>query len=248
MIGNLNDITSKVRSAEEGPFPINEKLAGIVPMALPFEQEILIADIRNNGQQESIILWKGQVVDGRCRQKALVGLGRPIRYKELDDELSEEEVRTWVKSMNTRRNLTSSQRIAIACKHYLEYKANTTVPDVAKAWGIGEAILHNALWIHKQDPAVIETIFNGGSVPIADKMGKLIESNKITSIYAYMKKKLETVVTTDHGWKPDSYIKTQSGKEWYHEQMKQLGEISPYNRMLIAELANMKFVAVTPEV
>lgn len=238
----------KFRSAVEGPFPINHKLAGIVPMALPFEQAILIEDIRTVGQREPVVLWKGQVIDGRCRQRALVGLSKQIMYKELDDELTEEEVKTWVKSMNTRRNLTSSQRIAIACKQYVEYKATSTVPDVAKAWGIGEAILHNALWIYKQDPAVIETIFDGGSVPIADKLGKLIESNKITSIYAYMKKKAETVVVTDNAWKPDSFIKTQVGKEWYYEQMRQLGDVTPYNRSLIAELANLKFVAVSSEI
>lgn len=231
----------KTRSVEEGAFPINDKLAGIVPMALPFEQAILIEDIREVGQREPVVLWKGQVVDGRCRQRALVGLGKPIIYRELDDELTEEEVKVWVKSMNTRRNLSSSQRIAIACKQYVEYKASSTVPEVAKAWGIGEAILHNALWIYKQDPAVIETIFNGGSVPIADKAGKLIESNKITSIYAYMKKKAETVVVTDNAWKPDSFITTQMGKEWYYEQMKHIGEVAPYVRVLIAELANLKF-------
>lgn len=231
----------KIRSVEEGAFPVNDKLAGIVPMALPFEQVILIEDIKVSGQREPVVLWRGQVVDGRCRQKALMGLGREILYRELDDELTEEDVKIWVKSMNTRRNLTSSQRIAIACKQYLESKHSTTAAEVAKAWGIGDAILHNALWIHKQDPAVIETIFNGGSVPIADKSGKLIESNKITSIYAYMKKKAETVVVIDHAWKADSFIKTQLGKEWYHDQMKQLGEISPYNRILISELANFKF-------
>lgn len=231
----------KIRSVEEGAFPVNDKLAGIVPMALPFEQVILIEDIKVSGQREPVVLWRGQVVDGRCRQKALMGLGREILYRELDDELTEEDVKIWVKSMNTRRNLTSSQRIAIACKQYLESKHSTTAAEVAKAWGIGDAILHNALWIHKQDPAVIETIFNGGSVPIADKSGKLIESNKITSIYAYMKKKAETVVVVDNAWKADSFIKTQLGKEWYHDQMKQLGEISPYNRILISELANFKF-------
>ena len=126
----------KVRSVEEGAFPINDKLAGIVPMALPFEQAILIEDIRDNGQREPVVLWRGQVVDGRCRQRALVGLSRQIVYRELDDELTVEEVKSWVKSMNTRRNLTSSQRIAIACKQYIEYKASSTVPDVAKAWFI----------------------------------------------------------------------------------------------------------------
>lgn len=234
----------KYREFSKGPFPVNQKLAGIVPMAVPSEQVTLFEDIRLRGQQEPVVLWKGQVVDGRCRQMALTQLKRDIMYRELDDELTEEEVKVWVKSMNTRRNLSLSQKIAVACKQYLEYKNDTTVADTAEAWGVGVAVLHNALWIHKQDPAVIETIFNGGTVRIEDRHGRSVDSNKITTIYAYYRRKEENAVeNVDHGWKADSFIKTQAGKDWYYRQLELISNPEPHTRYLIAELANFKFAA-----
>ena len=235
----MDDI--KVRLLKDGPFPVNESLAGIVPMACPSEQAVLTADIKANGQVEPIVLWKGEVVDGRCRQTSLVILGKHIMYKELDSNLTEDEVKIFVKAVNTRRNLTAPQKVAIACKQYVANKHNTTILDTAKAWGIGEVTLKNALWIYKEDPAVIETIFNGGTVTIGDKSGKAITSNKITAVYAYMKKLKENVVEVDRGWQVDTNIKSQAGKEWYYEQMKHIGEVAPYVRVLIAELANLKF-------
>ena len=231
----------KIRLAEEGPFPVNHELAGVVPMALEAEQVVLVCDIKEVGQKEPITLWRGEVVDGRCRQRALTMLSRDIIYKELDDELEEEEVRVWVKSVNTRRNLTNPQKIAVACKQYLNTKNTKTILEVAKAWGIGVVTLNNALWIFKQNPAVIETIFNGGTVTINDRDNRPIQSNKITSIYAYMKKESEVVIEVDKGWTTDSVIRTQAGKNWYYEQLRIIGDTTPIVRLLISELANFKF-------
>jgi hypothetical protein len=230
----------KVRTAELGGFPVSP-LAAIVPLATPSEQATLMYSISVAGQSIPIILWKGDVVDGRCRQKALTELKKDILYTELPDDASEEDVKAYVLSVNTRRNLTNSQKIAVACKLYIDNKSTATIVGVAKEWGVGEMTLKNAIWIYKQDPAVIETIFNGGSVTIADKDGKAILSNKITSIYAYMKKASEAVVEVDRGWQVDSVIKTQAGKNWYYEQLQHIGATTPHIRLLISELANFKF-------
>jgi hypothetical protein len=243
----INVSSIQVREASLGGFPIHE-LAAIVPLADTAEQATLMYSISIAGQSLPIILWKGAVVDGRCRQKALTALNYDIMYTELPDTATEAEVRSYVMSVNTRRNLTNSQKIAIACKQYLSNKDKTTIVAAAKEWGVGEMTLKNALWIHKQDPAVIETIFNGGTITIGDKDGKAVLTNKITAIYAYMKKQQENVQVVDNGWQAGTYIKTQAGKEWYYEQLKQVGEVTPYTRMLIAELANFKFVAVSSEI
>lgn len=230
----------KVRLADLGGFPISP-LAAIVPLATASEQATLMYSISIAGQSIPIILWRGDVVDGRCRQKALTELKKDILYTELPDDASEEDVKAYVLSVNTRRNLTNSQKIAVACKLYIDNKSTTTIVGIAKEWGVGEMTLKNAIWIYKQDPAVIETIFNGGSVTIGDKDGKAILSNKITSIYAYMKKAAEVVVEIDRGWTVDSVIKTQAGKNWYYEQLKLIGDTGPIVRLLISELANFKF-------
>lgn len=233
--------TIKTRLTTEGAFEIDHELAGIVPMATPAEQATLTENIKEFGQKEPIVLWHGKVVDGRCRQKALVALDRHIMYKELDDSTSKEDVEIYVKAVNTRRNLTSSQKVAIACREYLKNRNNSTQLKVAKAWGISDRILKNALWLHALDPSIMDTIFDGGSVDVVDKAGLPTKSNKITTIYAYYKKKEEDVVeVTDHAWKENGSIKTQAGKDWYYRFVASKN-LDVESRMAIAELANFKF-------
>jgi hypothetical protein len=236
----------KVRMPNQGVFAVNEKLAGIVPMAIPSEQEALIDNIKEAGQKEPIVLWKGEIVDGRCRQIALAALNRPILYKELDDKLTEDEVKIYVKAVNTRRNLTIPQKIAVACKEYMNNKATKTRPQIANSWGISKTVLDNALWVYSQNPEIIETIFNGGSVKIINDKGQEVDSNKITTIYAAMKRQAEQVTeNTDHGWKPDSYIKTQAGKDWYYELINRTNTVDASVLMSLAELANYKYPRTT---
>lgn len=234
----------KVRLAKEGPFPINEKLAGLVPMATEAEQAVLTADINENEQRDAIVLWRGEVVDGRCRQKALTTLGKHILYKELDDKLTEEEVRIFVKSVNTRRNLTPTQKVMVACIESLKPTETRSIAVIAKSWGISRDILGNARFIARENPSWAEILFNGGSVEIIDNNGRPKLTNKVTTIYAYLKKLSEAVEEdSQYAWQEDTYIKTQAGKEWYYSQVSSLDSQTDIIRvkMLLAELANYKF-------
>lgn len=234
----------KVRMVKDGSFPINHKLAGLVPMATEVEQAVLMADIEKNEQRDPIILWRGQVVDGRCRQKALTTLGKHILYRELDTELTEDDVKVFVKSVNTRRNLTPTQKVMIACKESVREDEVRPIHIIAKSWGISNDILKNARFIAKERPEFVEPLFNGEAIKITDKDGLDKYTNKVTTIYAYLKKISEQVVeSTEYAWKEDSYITTQAGKEWYYAQVADIEKSSDNVRikMLIAELANYKF-------
>lgn len=232
----------KTRRIEDGAFPIDEELAGVVPMALPAEQATLTAHIKEYGQKEPIVLWRGNVVDGRCRQKALVTLGRHISYKELDSELSRSDVEVYVKAVNTRRNLTSSQKVAAACKEYIKNKGVVTQTKVAKSWGISARILLNAVWLYELDSSIIQTVFDGGTIAIVDSKGNHKLSNKITSIYAHYKRVQEAVVEdSSNGWKEGSNINTQAGKDWYYEVVSSNAVGNVAIKMLLSELANYKF-------
>ena len=241
----MSDI--KVRTSDKGSFEIDHGLAGIVPMASTAEQATLTESIKEVGQREPIVLWKGKVVDGRCRQKALTTLGRHILYKELDSGLSREEVEVYVKAVNTRRNLTSSQKVAVACREYLKNKGSVTQLEVAKSWGISDKILKNALWLNALNSRIIDTIFDGGAVDVVDKHGVATKSNKVTTIYAYYKKKEQEVKEdTQHAWKEGGNIKTQAGKDWYYSVVG--GEnLSVLIRMHLVELANYKFSEVVTD-
>lgn len=234
----------KIRLNKDGAFPVNEKLAGLVPMASDAEQAVLTADIRDNEQRDPIVLWRGEVVDGRCRQKALTTLGKHILYKELDDALTEDDIKIFVKSVNTRRNLTPTQKVMVACRESLHPSSTKALALIAKSWGISKEILGNARFIVREKPEWEEVLFNGGSVKIIDSQGNPKLTNKVTTIYAYLKKLSEAVQEDNqHAWHEDAYIKTQAGKEWYYSQVSSLDSQTDIIRvkMLLAELANYKF-------
>jgi hypothetical protein len=235
----------KVRPASLGEFTVNDELAGLVPLALQSEQVALTQDIAANGQKEPIILWKGEVIDGRCRQKALVQLNFPIMYKELDEELTKEEVEVFVMSMNTRRNLTESQKVASAAKDYVKHKTTKTIKKVAKAWGISTGILTNAVWILGKYPKELEVIFNGGTIPIVDSSNRHVDSSKITAIYAYFRRMEQEAITDyDHGWQEHTQIHTQKGKEDFYKILSMFNDLDTFRKnnlkIILIEYVNLK--------
>jgi hypothetical protein len=233
----------KVRFHKDGVFEINEYFAGLVPMANVNEQAALMSDIKDNGQREPITLYKGKVVDGRCRMKALNLLGMNYIYKELDDDLTDDEVKAYVKSVNTRRNLSITQKVISAAKSYMSESNKMSIPKIAQAWGISTPLLNNGLFILKNRPDLIEPLFNGMSVEIIDKHDKIVNSNKITAIWAYVKRALECAKETssDHAWTADSAIKTQKGKEWFYDFIKNHGITNVSVMMALADTANYRY-------
>lgn len=236
----------KVRTTEDGALPINHELAGIVPMATPEQQILLMEDIEQHGQREPIVLWHGKVIDGRCRQKALTSLNRFILYKELDEQLTYDEVKAYVKSVNTRRDLTATQKVAVAAKEYRAADNKKTKKLVAKAWGLSDSMLDNGIWLVDYYPLVLEELFKGNSVEIINTKGFKVTSSRVTAIYAYYKKLSEGVKqNTRYGWQADTFIESQAAKEWYYDTIreleKRLGTLDTVIKQNHAELANYKF-------
>lgn len=217
--------------------------AGLVPLATELDQISLTDSINRYGQQEPIILWKGQIVDGRCRQKALLALARPIAYKELDNELSDRDVRIWVQANNTRRQLTVTQKATIAARLIIDPlgKRKPTIAELCIAWGVKASLLKNTIWIGKNHPNTFQNLFDGLSVQIKDGKGNIYWSNKITAIYAYFKTNEEsTKEVITYGWVEGSSIRTQAAKTWYKSKME--GRVLDLETKIdYEELANLKF-------
>jgi len=232
--------TVKVLMPNDGQFKVNT-LANLVPMASPAEQAVLTASIKEQGQREPIVLWRGEIVDGRCRQKACIDLGIPILYKEIDSENSKEDVGILVKALNTRRNLTHTQKVMVASKESM--RSDSSVKKQAKAWGVSEVLVKNARWIWNIYPDIAQELFDGKGIAIDDKV-----TNKVTPIYSYLRKKSETIVMDmpeTHGWVDESAIRTQAGKEWYYTQLgaiKEHGDV--YLNQLLVDMANKQFLKI----
>lgn len=74
-----------------------------------------VADIRDNGQREPIIVHNGKVIDGRNRLKACVWLNIEPKVREYQG--TEEDILSYVISLNlNRRHLSESQRAMVASR------------------------------------------------------------------------------------------------------------------------------------
>lgn len=225
-----------------------DELANIVAMANSFEQIALTEDIRTNGQQESAVLWRGKLVDGRCRQLACMTLDKELKVRELDSKLTRSEVAEIVKSLNTRRNLTDMQK---AMSAYKQQETNGLSNEkIAKKWGIPFGTYKNAKYICVNRPDLVESLFNGKSIRILDPdSGREITTSKINTLARIIKKTKELDVVKDSSeevsfeWSSDALIKTEAGKKWFTSKMKQLNlsESSLEIRMDYVELANYKY-------
>lgn len=226
------------------------ELAGIVALASEAEQMALTEDIRANGLQDDIVLWDdgtgNKVVDGRCRQIACVATGTPITTRVLGSDLDYDTVAKIVKSLNTRRNLTDTQKTMSALKQYQTTRGKQS--DIAKQWAIGHRTLQNAVYISKHKPEYIDPLFNGHSIKMYDSTkGITITTNKVTGIAKLIKVTEELGVSEDTSnrieWNANAHIKTEAGKDWYYTSIA-LDNVHADNtatRMKYAELANYKF-------
>ena len=101
--------------------------AEIFPMMLGSDLDALVADIRDNGQREPVVLHEGLILDGRNRFAACQLLGIEPATMEWDGNGMPE---TFVISMNLhRRHLNDGQRAMIAARLATRTRQETLVPN-----------------------------------------------------------------------------------------------------------------------
>jgi len=220
-----------------------DELAGIVAMASEKEQLALTEDIRLNGQREDAVLWRGRIVDGRCRQLACIVLDVELGVKRLDDGLTRDEVAKVVKSLNVRRNLTMTQKVVSAI--YEQKRTGEVNAKIASSWAIGLATLKNGKYVEKHRPEFLGVLFNGGTVKLLDSdKGFVVTTNKINTLARMIKKSKEVGVVTDRSeeieFSVDGVLKTEKAKVWYYSTVDMLRITDPLVRILLVELANYK--------
>ena len=170
--------------------------------------------------------------------------------RHLDPKLTRDEVAVVVKSLNTRRNLTMTQKIVSAYRQQVRTKE--TNEEVAGQWAISPMSLKNMKYIAKHRPDLVTSLFNGNTVTLIDPSSKVdVVTSKISTIAKIVKKQVESatlVVDTSEEveYSVDSKIKTEEGKEWYYFQIHQLGITDVRVRILLTEMANLKFKADGP--
>ena len=92
--------------------------AELFPMMPPDQYEAFKEDVRKNGFQQDVVIYQGQILDGRNRYKAAIELDMldDLPIAEMDDDTQIDPYQ-WVISRNLhRRHLTESQRAMVAQK------------------------------------------------------------------------------------------------------------------------------------
>jgi len=163
-------------------------LCEVFPEITGAEFDALVADIKVNGQRETIKLYEGQVIDGRNRYRACLAAGVEPKFEGISIE---GDIASYVLSLNLhRRHMTAAQSAAVVAAITDWSKANirggrrstdeipeiplATVADRAKASGTSERTQRTADTIAKQAPELLTEVAKG-TLSLAGAVAKINE-------------------------------------------------------------------------
>jgi len=149
------ELGSKVKVSDEEVFVTHPKniqihsIANILPKMTENEYISLKESIKNNGQLVPVYLYRGKLVDGRHRLKALSELGsNVIKYTKLPNNWTLEQVKEFILGTEQRRHETKAQ---LAIRAYFDYKKNGgSQQEIATKYGIDRTDISRAKKIEEK--------------------------------------------------------------------------------------------------
>jgi ParB-like chromosome segregation protein Spo0J len=149
-------------------------LSNMFPRMSDEEFKALIEDIRTNGLRQPIVLYQGQILDGRHRYDAANAANRELTDKDFTEfkGMGSNAALKFVISQNVnRRHLNESQRAIIAAdianlekganQHTIE-GGSIDLPSAAKMLNVGEASVKRAKKVlTKAAPEIVEQVRQG---------------------------------------------------------------------------------------
>jgi hypothetical protein len=146
--------------------------AALFPELPPEELTQLARDIKERGQLEPIILYKGVILDGRNRYRACQIAGVKPRIEEFDAKATRRSPEEFILSRNLRRrHLSVGQKAAIALEwsEQIELSADPhknkgrgrpkgTLPEGAKKIGINERRVFEVRQIRDANPSLYQDV------------------------------------------------------------------------------------------
>jgi ParB-like chromosome segregation protein Spo0J len=165
--------TPTPQSPEPKPLTVHA-YADLFPRMGDEEFKALVEDIRANGLRQPIVIYQGQILDGRHRYDAAKQLGRMLTDNDFTEfkPVGPDNALKFVVSQNVhRRHLNESQRALIAAQiANLQKGANQhtmaggsiDLPSAAKMLNVGEASVKRARNVlDKAAPQIVEQIKQG---------------------------------------------------------------------------------------
>ena len=149
--------------------------AALFPELPPEELSLLVRDIKERGQLEPIILYKGRILDGRNRYRACQMAGVKPWIEEFNAKDAKGSPEDFVLSRNLRRrHLSMGQKAAIALDWSEQIELNPesektkavgrpkgTVSEAAKYIGINEQRVFEVRQIREANPSLYQEVQAG---------------------------------------------------------------------------------------
>lgn len=136
--------------------------AKLMPLMTAEEWTQLKIDIEENGQREPVVLYQGQLLNGRNRLKVCRELNIPVRAISLPEE---EDPYLHVASLNLhRRQLTTSQKAVVAAKimDWIELEPGQKRRDIAAVtFGVSPKLVQGARKLLQENPRMFVKVFKG---------------------------------------------------------------------------------------
>lgn len=166
------------------------KITETHPVMTPEQFDALKNDIKINGQLQPAIVYRGKIVDGRHRYRALTELGaETIKINRLQNNLKLEEVTNLVNSTEMRRHQSPTQ---LAIKGYRLYKlGNLTQKDIPSRVGCSLTNLKAVITLESFGRVdIIELLESGGKMNVSrdGRFSKMTDS--LLAIVGFIKEEV----------------------------------------------------------
>jgi len=175
------------------------RLAELTPTMTKAQFDALVASIQEHGQEVPIVTYRGRVIDGRHRVKAMREL-KMVTIKAIseDSQMSETDLKIKILDVyENRRHQTPTQKAIMAYRMYAEAKANgekVSQGYVAERMGTVVKQLGRASTLHKlAGDEIIELLFQGKKL----NTGTILQPNNtdsLASLILFFKNKVDNLI------------------------------------------------------
>lgn len=156
------------------------------PMMREDALKALKGSIRTEGQIHAVLTYRGLIIDGRNRVKALAELGiTDILVKELPHKTPKEELEAIALATEVRRHQTPTQ-LAIKAMDLVVKGAQQK--EAANRIGVSQATVKAAVAINKMSPMIIGLLRTGGKVEVLTLSNKTSSTDSLQSILAHLRR------------------------------------------------------------
>lgn len=141
-------------------------LTGTHPVMTNEQFNVLRESIKDRGQDEPVLVYRGKIVDGRHRLRAIKELGiDSIKIERLNNNMTLEEVKSRVASTEQRRHQSSTQ---LAINAYRLYMNGVNQPEAAKRAGASVSNLKYVCTLHSLGrDDIVELLWSGGKYDVS---------------------------------------------------------------------------------